>query len=159
MRRERLAMTVALALFVAGCASHSGPNANASTNPADRLASATVTFNSLQDGKDAKSAVNVQLLRGSEQLAADVMSSGTKFDDNAAAAPLALTLRGPFTRNDSKTGQLRLRLTPDGDDTWTFNVQLSLVFGDEHQQTYAWSDVRLDEKAPERTLVLATAQQ
>ena len=157
MQRERFVAVVAVALLLGGCASRRG--ADVSTNPADRLSSATVTFNSLQDGKDAKSAISVQLLRGSDELSAETTSAGTKYDDNAAAAPLALTVRGPFTRDDAKTGQLRLRLTPDGDDTWTFNVRLSLTFGDERQQTFAWSDVRLDEKLPERTLVLANAQQ
>jgi hypothetical protein len=52
-----------------------------------------------------------------------------------------------------------LRLTPDGDDTWTFDVQLALRYADETQQSYRWQSVRLDEKAPERTLVLAGAQQ
>jgi hypothetical protein len=75
------------------------------------------------------------------------------------AAPLAMTIRGPFAKQDTGSGQLRLRLTPDGDDTWTFDVGLALRFADETQRNYSWSSIRLDEKAPERTLVLQGAQQ
>lgn len=157
MRRLTLSGILSLFVFAAACASHSTPSA--STAPEKRLASATVTFSSLQDGKDAKSAVSVQLLRSGNELAADGTASGTEFKDNTTAAPLALSIKGPFGRDDSPAAQLRLRLTPDGDDTWTFDVQLALHYADETQQNYRWQSVRLDEKAPERTLVLAGAQQ
>jgi hypothetical protein len=158
MRIQVCSTILALTLGVAGCASHSSPSASA-TRSTDRLTSATVTFSTLQDGKDAKSAVSVQLLRSGNELAADGTTSGTSFDDNSTAPPMALSLKGPFSRSDVQTGQLRLRLTPDGNDTWTFNVRLALRYADETQQNYAWQAVRLDEKAPERSLVLQGAQQ
>jgi hypothetical protein len=159
MQRLTLSGILTLFVFAAACASHSTPSTATSTAPEKRLASATVTFSSLQDGKDAKSAVSVQLLRSGNELAADGTASGTEFKQNTTAAPLALSIKGPFGRDDASAGQLRLRLTPDGDDTWTFDVQLALHYADETQQNYRWQSVRLDEKAPERTLVLAGAQQ
>jgi hypothetical protein len=158
MRRVLLSGLLALAVGLAGCASRRDPAVGTSGSNDDRLTSATVTFASLQDGKDAKSGVTVQVVRSANELAAEGSSSGTEFDDNSTAPPIALSLKGPFSRGDAQTGQLRLRLTPDGDDTWTFNVRLALRFADETQQDYAWSAIRLDEKAPERTLVLAGAR-
>jgi hypothetical protein len=143
--------------MASGCAART--DRGATTTTSDRLASATVTFNTLQDGKDAKSAVSLQLLRSGNELAADAMSVGTEFDDDSTAAPVALALKAPFGKPDTQAGALRLRLTPDGNDTWTFNVSLTLRFADETQQHYAWAGVRLDEKAPERTLVLQGALQ
>ncbi len=141
------------------CATRSSSKATtAASQQAQRLSTATLTFRTLEDGKDAKSTVSVQLVRNGNELGADAMSSGTEFDDNTTAAPLAMMIRGPFDRQDTRSGQLRLRLSPDGNDTWTFNVGLTLRFADESQQNYSWTGIRLDEKAPERTLVLAGAE-
>jgi hypothetical protein len=155
MRRPIVFGILALSIALPGCAARDTP---AVSSAGSRLASASVTFASLQDGKDAKSAVSVQLVRSGNELAAEATSTGTEFDDNSTAPPVALSVSGPFAREDAQSAQLRLRLTPDGDDTWTFTVRLSLRFADDVQQNYVWSAVRLDEKAPERTLVLAGAQ-
>ena len=160
MSPVRFAGILILAMAVSSCGGRqASTNASAgATQPTDRLTTATLTFRTLDDGKDAKSAVGVQLLRNGNELGADLTSSGTEFDDRTTAAPLVMTVRGPFSKQDVQAGQLRLRLTPDGNDTWTFNVGLTLRFADETQRNYSWSDIRLDEKAPERTLVLAGAE-
>ena len=147
------------AVSVSSCASRTD-SATTATNQQQpqRLSTATLTFKTLTDGKDAKSAVAAQLVRNGTELGADAMTSGTEYDDNTTAAPLVMSIRGPFGRDDVRNGLLRLRLSPDGDDTWTFDVGLTLRFADETQQSYSWSAVRLDEKAPERTLVLSGAQ-
>jgi hypothetical protein len=145
-----------MTLVVSSCATRTTPATSTTAN--DALTSATVTFTTLSDGKDAKSGVNVQLLRNGNELGAETMSTGTPFDDNSVAAPLVMSVRGPFGKGDAQSSQLRLRLAPDGNDTWTFNVGLSLRFADETQHNYAWSSIRLDEKAPERTLVLSGAR-
>jgi hypothetical protein len=150
-----LAAMLAIAIGSGACAGRTTP---AVSNATQRLTSATVTFTTLGDGKDEKSAVTVQLLRNGNELGAEAMTSGTEFDDNSMAPPVAMSIRGPFDREDTSTGQLRLRLAPDGDDTWTFNVGLALRYSDDTQQNYSWSAIRLDEKAPERTLVLSGAQ-
>jgi hypothetical protein len=159
MLRTYFAGMLIATLVVGGCASRSRTTSSASpANASERLTSATLTFRTLKDGKDEKSSVTAQLLRNGNELAADVTSTGSEFDDNTTAAPLAMALRGPFDRDDARSGQLRLRLTPDGDDTWTFNVDLVLRFADESQRNYSWPAIRLDEKAPERSLVLSGAQ-
>jgi hypothetical protein len=159
MFRAHVAGMLMVVAALSGCASRSGTSTTSTAgNPNQRLTSATLTFRTLEDGKDAKSSVTAQLVRNGNELGAEAMSSGTEFDDNTTAAPLALTVRGPFDKPDARAGQLRLRLAPDGDDTWTFNVVLTLRYADETQQNYSWSAVRLDEKAPERALVLAGAE-
>jgi hypothetical protein len=159
MRYQQLFGIVALTIGLAGCGSHTNPSLAKAGNGNSRLTSATITFVTLQDGKDAKSAVSAQLLRSGNELAADASASGTAFKENTSSPPIALAIKGPFTRSDVQTGELRLRLTPDGNDTWTFSAHLALRYADETEQNFAWQGVRLDEKAPERTLVLAGAQQ
>ena len=159
MSRAYFAGILILTMAVAGCASRSRTSSSApATTAAHRLTSATLTFRTLQDGKDEKSSVSVQLVKNGNELGAEVSSTGSEFDDNSVAPPLVMAIRGPFDRQDARSGQLRLHLTPDGDDTWTFNVGLTLRYADETQQNYSWQSIRLDEKAPERSLVLAGAE-
>ena len=159
MSRAHFAGVLIFMFALSGCATRTGTGSTASTTNANqRLTTATLTFRTLQDGKDAKSSVSAQLVRNGNELGAEATSSGTEFDDNSTASPLLMSVRGPFNRQDTQSGQLRLRLSPDGNDTWTFNVGLTLRFADESQQNYSWTAIRLDEKAPERTLVLAGAE-
>jgi hypothetical protein len=156
MPRALLAGLLALSIATTACASRNNSTASSTR---DRLSSATVTFNTLDDGKDEDSAVTVQLLRVGSELSGEAAVTDLEFDDNSTAAPLAMSIKGPFGKTDSQAAALRLRLIPDGDDTWTFNVTLRLMFADESQQTYSWAGVRLDEDDPERTLVLNGARQ
>ena len=159
MSRAHFAGVLIFMLALSGCATRTGTGSTGSTTSANqRLTTATLTFRTLQDGKDAKSSVSAQLVRNGNELGAEATSSGTEFDDNSTASPLVMSVRGPFDRQDTRSGQLRLRLSPDGNDTWTFDVGLTLRFADESQQNYSWTAIRLDEKSPERTLVLAGAE-
>jgi hypothetical protein len=94
-------------------------------------------------GKDAGSAVDAWLLRGSNEMA-HLHSVGTKFDDRASIAPMALPMSGTFSRADLGDGQVRLRLTPDGRDDWSFEPRLMLTFSDGTSRTYAWPQVMLE---------------
>ena len=151
-----LIATVALACIVAIGAC--GSKGQAATTAPERLIGATLAFTSLDSGKDDGSSLTVQLLRNSSEIAAEVRSVGTPFDDNRAAPPLAMSVAGPFNQSDAQAAQLRLRMVPEGRDTWTFNARLSLTFADGMQRNYGWIGVRLDEASPERTLTLAGAQ-
>ena len=158
MTRTILSGLLALSVAASACASRGGNSMY--RNSPERLTSATVTFNTLDNAKDAKSAVTVQLMRFGNELVAEAVSAGTEYDDNAAAPPLALSLTdSTVVRNDLQSSSIRLRLTPDGDDTWTFNVSLRLRFADNTEQTFAWSGIELDEDEPQRTLVLQGARQ
>jgi hypothetical protein len=150
------ALVFAVVLVTSACAAKTHDYIGA--GGANRLTGATVTFTSLQDGKDTDSAVTVQLLRGSNELVAEARTVGTKFDDHSTAPPLALSVEGPLSDADARDALLRLQLAPDGRDTWTFNVRVTLSFSNNNQQSFAWTDVRLDEKSPQRTLTLSGAR-
>lgn len=153
MRHLTIAGVLVSMLAVGACRSASPRAAPAA------LTGATILFTSLDSGKDDGSALTAQLLRNGNEVAAEVRSVGTKFDDHAPAPALAMAITGSLAKADAEGAVLRLRIVPEGRDTWTFNGRLNLNFADGAQQTYQWLNVSLDENQPERTLTLAGTRQ
>jgi hypothetical protein len=122
------------------------------------LTTATVTFMTRDDGKDEDSAIAVQLLDDEGRLAAEATVVDVDFDDRTVSQPLDLVMSRTLTRNDVDDARLRLRLTPDGRDTWTFDMRANVRLSDGTERQYFWSGVRLDESSPERTMTLASGR-
>ena len=154
MRSAIVVLAAAVAIGAAGCGATTR-STTVQTRAFPTLTSATATFSTLDHGKDADSALTVQLLRGNGELGAEMQSVGTQFNDHAAIPPFAFQLSGPFTTNDVNDGQLRLRLTADGDDDFTFNLQTTLRFSDGTTRNFFWRGIRLDHNSPERVVSLA----
>lgn len=49
-------------------------------------------------------------------------------------------------------------MTPEGQDDWSFDLRMTLQFADGSSRNYFWSNVRLDNAAPERVLALSPAR-
>jgi len=156
MKSLALSVLMTAAVMSAGC----GATRRVSNTvaPGPTITSTTIQFTDREHGKDANSAVDVWVLHGSNEMA-HVHSVGTKFDDNAAIAPMMVPMSGTFSRTDLGDGQLRIRLTPDGRDDWAFEPRLSLQFSDGATRTYAWPQVMLDNARPEVTLAFSAAVQ
>jgi hypothetical protein len=155
MRLAAAALATALAVGTAACGATTVTGVQTRALPT--LTSATATFVSNDHGKDADSALTVQLLRDNNELGAEIRSVGVKFDDDSSSGPFAFSLAGPFTTRDIDDGQIRLRLTPDGDDDWTFDLHMTLRFSDGTARNFTWRGVRLDHRNPERVLTLGPA--
>ena len=149
-------MMIAVATSACGAARGNAGTPGGTTTPT--LSGASVTFQNRDSGKDANSAVAIELLRNNAELAADTKLVGTKFDDNAPAGPMALSVGSPFRTADTDTARLRIRMTPDGKDEWTFDLQMALTFSDGSIQRFSWPSLRLDNAAPERTLPLGPSR-
>jgi len=156
MRTVVVVLAAAVAIGASGCGATRATTSQTRAFPT--LTSATATFVSTDHGKDADSALTVQLLRSNAEIGAEIRSVGTKFDDHSSSAPLAFSMAGPFTKNDIDAGQLRIRLTPDGDDDWTFDLHLTMRFSDGATRNFMWRGVRLDHTNPERVLTLDPAR-
>jgi len=154
MRTFAVSVGAAVTLLLSGCGATR--NVSHAVAPGPALTTSTVAFADREHGKDANSALDVWLLRGSEEMA-HLHSVGTKFDDNASIAPMALSLSGTFHESDVTDGQLRIRLTPDGNDDWSFEPRLTLSFSNGTTRSYLWPAVTLDNRNPERTLSLDAA--
>lgn len=158
MRAISCVLVTVAVVAASACGATTRSNSSTTQGPPAVLTGATLSFTTLNEGKDTDSQVTVQLLRSNNELGAELRVAGTKFDDNTHAAPMALSIAGPFQVSDVNTGSVRIRMTPDGRDTWSFDMRLVLTFSDNTQRTFAWQGVRLDEHSPERTLPLGPAR-
>jgi hypothetical protein len=152
-------VTVAvLSLSACGATTRSSTSTISQAGAEAVLTGATISFRTLDDGKDTDSAVTTELLRRNSEIGAELRINGMKFDDHTQGAPMAFTVAGPFRVSDVNDGTVRIRMRPDGRDTWTFDMRLVLTFSDNTQRTFAWQGVRLDDRSVERTLALAPAR-
>ena len=158
MTRLLTVTALAAAITTVGCGATRQTTGALGTPAAAALTSATAVFVTRDNGKDRDSAVTVQLLRSNAELGAELRHTGTEFDDNTTSAPMALTMSAPFRVTDLDAGQVRVRMTPDGQDDWSFDLRMTLQFADGSSRNYFWSNVRLDNAAPERVLALSPAR-
>ena len=157
MRTFAVSVFLTAAIVSAGC----GATRKVSTTvaPGPTITNATVQFQDRDHGKDAGSGVDVWLLRNGSNEIAHMHSVGTKFDDHAAIAPMGVPMSGTFHRTDLNDAQLRIRLTPDGRDDWSFEPRLTVSFSDNTSRTYIWPQVMLDQDRREITLSFSSAVQ
>jgi hypothetical protein len=158
MRTAGLAAAAALVISSLACGATSRGSAAGATTSAVTLTTATITFMTRDDGKDEDSAIAVQLLDDEGRLAAEGTVVDVDFDDRTVSQPLALTMSRTLTSRDVDDARVRLRLTPDGRDTWTFDMRTNVRLSDGTERQYFWSGLRLDESSPERTLTLASGR-
>ena len=155
MRTFVVSVALCAAIISAGCGATR--KVSNSVTPGNAITNATVQFNDRDHGKDANSAVDVWLLRDSTNEMAHLHSVGVKFDNHASIAPMGVPMSGTFYKSDVNNAQLRIRMTPDGADDWSFEPHITLTFADNTSQTYAWPQVMLDRAHPEVTLSFSSA--
>jgi hypothetical protein len=160
MRTAGLTLAACLALSALGCGATTSSTASGSTTTAaaPTLTNASVTFVTRDDGKDGDSAVTVQLLDESSRLMSEGTVANISYDDKTVSPPLSLSITQPLAARGLDDARLRLRLTPDGRDRWTFDVRLVLGLSDGTQRNYFFGGLALDENAPERVLPLSSGR-
>jgi hypothetical protein len=157
MRTFAATALLTAAIVSAGCGATRKVTSSVAPGPA--ITNATVQFQDRDHGKDAKSAVDVWIVRGGSNEMAHLHSVGVKYDDHASIAPMSVPMSGTFTRNDLNDAQIRFRLTPDGRDDWSFEPRLTVSFSDNTSRTYSWPQVMLDNDHPEVTLSFSSSVQ
>ena len=160
MRIFAVSLVATLTILASGCGATTRATTATVQSPIyPTLTSAVATFVSREHGKDKDSGLTVQLLRTNAELVGEIYANGIKFDDHSSSGPFALTLTGgPFSTRDVDDGQVRIRLTPDGRDDWTFDLNLTTRFSDGRVQNFMWRGIRLDNTNPERVLSLSPAR-
>ena len=157
MRTFGVSVLLTAAIVAAGCGATRKVSSSVAPGPA--ITTATVQFVDRDHGKDAGSGVDVWLQRSGSNEIAHMHSVGAKFDDHASIAPMGVPMSGTFHKADLNDAQLRIRLTPDGADDWSFEPRLAFTFSDGTSRTYAWPQVVLDRAHPEVTLSFSSAVQ
>src|SRR6266436_1832759 len=93
------------------------------------LVGANITFHTNDDDKNNDTLVFVSVQSGTT-VAAQIEDRFQKFGDHSDAGPFDLLVVKPLTRSQLKTGNMTIRITPNGNDTWRFNFFLDLRFSD-----------------------------
>jgi hypothetical protein len=156
MRKAGLALAAMLCVAGWGCGATTSRDTT-TTSAEPRLTSASATFMTRDDGKDEDSAIAVQILEDG-RLAAEGSVVDVEYDDQSVSEPVGLAITRTLSRGDLDDAQVRLRLTPDGRDTWVFDLRLTLGLSDSSQRSYFWSAIRLDDSSPERVLALSSGR-
>src|SRR5882672_5073624 len=157
MKKFALSVLMTAAIVSAGCGATRKVSSAVAPGPA--ITSVTVQFQDRDHGKDAGSGLDVWLLRNGSNEMAHLHSVGMKFDDHASIAPMGAPVLGTPDKADLSDAQLRIRLTPDGADDWSFEPRLTVAFSDNTSRMYSWPQVMLDRAHPEVTLSLSSAVQ
>jgi hypothetical protein len=93
------------------------------------LTSASITFHTNDDDKDDDTIVYVSVQKGTT-VAADITDRFGHFNNNSDSGPFDLLMKNSLTREQLRTGNVTLAITPNGNDTWRFNFFLDLRFSD-----------------------------
>jgi len=157
MRTFVMGVVLSAAIISAGCGATR--KVSSAVAPGQAITGATVQFLDRDHGKDANSALDLWIQHNGSNEMAHLHSVGVKFDDHASIAPMGVPMSGTFHKADLNDAQLRIRLTPDGADDWSFEPRLAFTFSDGTSRTYAWPQVVLDRAHPEVTLSFSSAVQ
>jgi len=115
------------------------------------LAEASITFHTNDDDKDGDSHVTITVTDGQRNIAAQFDSDFGGFADNSDHGPYQLAIFNPSTRSAIQAGTVKIRLDPNGHDTWHFNWDLTFVFSDKSRVLAEASGCSLSQKDREKT--------
>src|SRR5262249_28198310 len=94
------------------------------------LVGANITFHTNDEDKDNDTLVFVSVQNSATTVAAQIEDRFQHFNDHSDAGPFDLLVVNPLPRDQLKTGNMTIRITPNGNDTWRFNFFLDLRFSD-----------------------------
>lgn len=137
MRSLNLARAAAVtaastALILGGVNAASAATASSGVAPratGATLTSASITFFTLDDNKDSDTLLTIQVRTGGGTIAASKTGFFGQFGDGSTTT-IPLSLRAGITWDALQTGNVKLNIQPNGDDTWKFGYELDLNFSD-----------------------------
>ncbi|MDN3358817.1 hypothetical protein [Actinomadura sp. DC4] len=116
------------------------------------LTSVEVLYHTNDDNKDhdTKLLTSVRDNRGVEIATLDEHFGDDTFDDNEDDGPYGLRLTNPATLASTGHGRLVVRIEPNGNDTWKFNVFATLFFSDGSRRVAQERNNSLDQDRRQR---------
>ncbi|HJU16396.1 MAG TPA: hypothetical protein VJ770_07990 [Stellaceae bacterium] len=94
------------------------------------LTEAQVTFHTNDEDKDDDTHVTVTVRQKDGTIAARIDDDFGHFNDHSNNGPFGLLIINPADKTDLGQGNVTVRVDPNGNDTWRFNLFLDLVFAD-----------------------------
>jgi hypothetical protein len=102
------------------------------------LTRASITFQTYDEDKDDDTLLDVTVAMIDGTLVAQVSDFFGTFHDLRENGPYDLELVDPRTRGEMKGGNVTLKISPNGNDTWRFGFFLDLLFDDD-AHLIAWA--------------------
>lgn len=102
------------------------------------LTRASITFQTNDEDKDDDTLLDVTVALMDGTVVAQVSDVFGTFHDNHEDGPYDLELVDPRTRGETKGGNVTLKISPNGNDTWRFDFFLDLLFDDD-AHLIAWA--------------------
>ncbi|HST19346.1 MAG TPA: hypothetical protein VLK36_17025 [Gaiellaceae bacterium] len=102
------------------------------------LTRASITFQTNDEDKDDDTLLDVTVALLDGTVVAQTSDVFATFHDNHEDGPFDLELVDPRTRGELKGGNVTLKISPNGNDTWRFNFFLDLLFDDD-AHLIAWA--------------------
>jgi hypothetical protein len=94
------------------------------------LKNCTISFHTNDDDKDDDTHVTVTVRDSNQVIAARIDSDFGHFDDHSDNGPFGLVIKNQSKKEVLQTGNVTIRIDPNGHDTWKFNFYLDLIFDD-----------------------------
>jgi hypothetical protein len=102
------------------------------------LTRASITFQTYDEDKDGDTLLDVTVALMDGTVVAQVSDFFGTFHDLREDGPYDLELVDPRTRGEMKGGNVTLKISPNGNDTWRFGFFLDLLFDDD-AHLIAWA--------------------
>ncbi len=94
------------------------------------LTAARVSFHTNDEDKDADTHVTVTARESNGLIVARIDDDFGHFNDHSNNGPFDMAVINAAPKSDIQTGNVTLRIDPNGNDTWRFNFFVDLVFSD-----------------------------
>jgi hypothetical protein len=95
-----------------------------------KLRNANIKFHTNDEDKDDDTHVTVTVRDHKNLISARIDDDFGHFDDHSDNGPFGLIIRNRSDKASLSTGNVTLRIDPNGHDTWRFNFDLDLFFDD-----------------------------
>ena len=118
------------------------------------LANAKIEFHTNDEDKDYDTHVTVDVTDFDNVLCAHVDNDFGHFDDQSNNGPFELEIINASSKDACQRGNVRIRIDPNGHDTWRFNFTLILIFDDGSSLSGVETGLQLSQKAREQTFGL-----
>jgi hypothetical protein len=102
------------------------------------LTRASITFQTYDEDKDGDTLLDVTVALMDGTVVAQVSDFFGTFHDLREDGPYDLELVDPRTRGEMKGGNVTLKISPNGNDTWRFGFFLDLLYDDD-AHLIAWA--------------------
>jgi len=118
------------------------------------LENAYVTFHTNDEDKDGDTHVTITIRDSSNVRAARLSNDLGHFDDHGDFGPYSLEVTNPCTKESLQRGRIKIRIDPNGHDTWRFNFDVELMFSDGTIFTGGEEGLELDQDRREQSFGL-----